>query len=691
MSMWIPNSIKGWLFILFSAFSLSSCAEREEPYQSLGWDRLGNPEDYIEIPAIPAPEGSAVKVSASCFAEFGTRTRLGTDGASIIWMAGDCFRAQFRKGDQYLFADFVMEEKEGETGMFSTSSSLDGSDFICIYPGFSKSSLSKINGERIFRVSLPPVQPAMEGGFAEGLNAAMAVTGKIGAETALTFHNIPAMLKFRLSGDVVSRVKTVRLTTLGAIAGDAAVFNNGGTPALFANRFKEDVPSQSVTLTGSFKPGVDYYMVVWPKVMEGFEMEFSDEEGHSTTLRSRKTISLRRSTVTDLGTIRLEDDFKGAPPVSMDPVLYRKASAGKKPVTIAVIPEGFTVNELDQYERLAKAGIDFLFDTEPYRSYADHFNVYILKVASEGSGGNVTDGNGKVLIQSGCYFGTGWGENSYGDMRADDSRVFTFVSTNCQDIREGLHSINEVPVIMIVNDSRHAGRAIIWNSGRSYCMLSTCFGGNLCWRYPALVPNSESDPAAGYHDTTEEEYEELGRFNPGNWRNTLIHEFGHTFARLRDENWSSPVYANTSQIAEYQHWSVPFGLNISTTYTNPPWQVFLDRRKDMAACNGHYDRIGVFQGGAGALFGCWRSERASCMIDDRPYFSAWQRYLIVKRIMTLSGDLDSFSYDGWLSRDVTTDPLRDAATRTGAGESFLSMDARYYPEAGHVPPALLKD
>jgi hypothetical protein len=52
------------------------------------------------------------------------------------------------------------------------------------------------------------------------------------------------------------------------------------------------------------------------------------------------------------------------------------------------------------------------------------------------------------------------------------------------------------------------------------------------------------------------------------------------------------------------------------------------------------------------------------MMDNRQYFSAWQRYLIVKRIMTLSGDLASFSFDSWLAKDVTIDPLRDLETRS---------------------------
>ena len=64
------------------------------------------------------------------------------------------------------------------------------------------------------------------------------------------------------------------------------------------------------------------------------------------------------------------------------------------------------------------------------------------------------------------------------------------------------------------------------------------------------------------------------------------------------------------------------------------------------------------------MFGTWRSEKTSCMIDNRQYFSAWQRYLIVKRIFTLAGEESSFSFEKWLENDVTFDPVRDAATRS---------------------------
>ena len=53
-------------------------------------------------------------------------------------------------------------------------------------------------------------------------------------------------------------------------------------------------------------------------------------------------------------------------------------------------------------------------------------------------------------------------------------------------------------------------------------------------------------------------------------------------------------------------------------------------------------------------------------MDHRQYFNAWSRYLIAKRIMTLSGDGGEFNFNYWMLHDDPTDPLRDnLGTRSG--------------------------
>ncbi len=92
--------------------------------------------------------------------------------------------------------------------------------------------------------------------------------------------------------------------------------------------------------------------------------------------------------------------------------------------------------------------------------------------------------------------------------------------------------------------------------------------------------------------------------------------------------------------------------------------MLLDAKENLVLQDSRYDRIGRFQGANVYLFNSWRSEKISCMIDNRTYFSTWQRYLIVQRILNLAGESSSLTLASFLAKDDPTDPLRDGATPT---------------------------
>ena len=113
-------------------------------------------------------------------------------------------------------------------------------------------------------------------------------------------------------------------------------------------------------------------------------------------------------------------------------------------------------------------------------------------------------------------------------------------------------------------------------------------------------------------------------------------------------------------------WTVPFGLNVSASYSSVGWQELLDLQTTWAATDAHYNRMGKYQGGDTYMLNRWRSEQISCMIDNRFYFSTFQRELIVKRIMSLAGD--TFTLDSFKSKEVTTDPVRDMISSSVMGK-----------------------
>lgn len=367
-------------------------------------------------------------------------------------------------------------------------------------------------------------------------------------------------------------------------------------------------------------------------------------------------------------------------------VTYMNHSAGIKSVPLVILPDGFVKEDLPTFRSRAIECIETLFSVEPYKSYRDYFSVYIIEVPSDESGASITDGAGNIITKVNSYFETRWGADSYGDMRANDVKLRQIASI-CPDITNGDHTIAEVPIALIVNDSRYGGICISDSFGNAYCIIPYSYSGEtISWSYPASEAASNVDDSQGYRTVPSSELSEMG-ICYGNWKNIFVHEFGgHAFGRLADEYWYSSNSA-FSQVVTGHSFSIPFGLNISGSYYEVPWQELLDNQLELVSRDPHYSRMGIYQGGDVCMFGRWRNERISCMIDNRLYFSAWQRYLITKRIMTLSGCIDEFSFDSWVTKDNTADPVRDNRSSNTISSSVSGV---VHQEELLLPPVLIE-
>lgn len=642
---------------------------------------LANP--VTNIKTLPGP---SVSITATGSVE--TKSHLEMNGtgnfAKVIWDAGDEFEMYAVDGQVLRSATFTTTEG-GEKAVFSTTSSLptDTKAYAFYAPLSDKGS-----GKHViianpidfgFGIKIPAEQAATANGVAQGLNFAYAESADY--RDNLTFKNMLALVRIKMTGSIASSVKSVTLRGASSLAGDCMLVPAAdGTPVLtFSKSFTGDVASPTVTLTGTFEANKYYYFAVVPGTQSGFSLIFSDGEGHSTTKISTKPVTFARGEINDIPTVDLGNAFTDPATPSLETIKWNTASAGAaKPVTIAVVPDGFTTAEMPLYEMLAKAAMNTMFNVEPFKSYKEYFNVYIMKVASNESGARITDSESEAERNRQCYFESAWGKDDYDHMRANDEKVFNYVSTNCPDIGEGedKHTIDDVPVLIIINDTRYGGKNITYNIGRAYCMAPyTYSGGGLLWNYPNKEAISDSDPSQGVQNTPTERLAEVGT-NTGNWLNTMVHEFaGHCFGRLKDEYWYDSYSASADHIDTYDY-PVKFGLNVSVTYTNPSydkndtaggWQFLLNKKSTLAASNPLYNRIGVYQGAEVSILNRWRSERVSCMIDNRFYFSTFQRYLIVKRIMTLAGE--EFDEDSFWAKDVPIDPVRDIVSSSVMGES----------------------
>lgn len=664
-----------------AALTLFSCAKPQEivPEPEITSTLIDPWTSYdISSKVLPVP-GPETVVSAG-FSQ--TKSHINMNGgdnyAKVVWDSGDQFRMYgYNSG--------------WKSAVFSTSSSGDKVEFTtphvtpdatkihCIYAPQSGGIGLSGDPDFGFGLLIPEEQTAVANGVDQGLLYSYAQTAS--ATEDLSFKSMLALVRFKISGAAASEVTSVTLRGSVPLAKDCILVpSSDGTPEItFSKGFYGDEASTTVTLNGSFAANTWYYFAVAPGTHTSFSLVFSDGTKTCTKVAS-KTTTFNRGRITSLGEINLGSTLPNDS-YSDDPIKFMTASAGApKAVTLAVVPDGFTEGEMLKYEMLAKSAMNTLFSVEPYKTYKDYFNVYILKVASNESGARIKDGTPEEQ-QRDCYFQSAWGKDDYTTpetrMEANDNILFQFVEDNCPDILDGSHTIEEIPVLIIINDSRYGGINWTWSSGRAYCMAPYTYeGGGLAWSYSNSGNEavSDSDPSQGYGPVPAERWAEVGS-STGNWLNTMIHEYaGHCFARLGDEYWTQilpPESFLKEHRYDYLYSGVPFSLNVSVTYNNPGhddpgagpeyikegWQHLLDLKPTLVASNPLYNRIGVFQGAGTSILNRWRSERISCMMDNRFYFSTFQRELIVRRIMTLAGE--TFDWDDFLAKDVPEDPVRD--------------------------------
>jgi hypothetical protein len=214
--------------------------------------------------------------------------------------------------------------------------------------------------------------------------------------------------------------------------------------------------------------------------------------------------------------------------------------------------------------------------------------------------------------------------------------------------------LDNVGVFMLVNNTSYLRPVCDWeNNGRfvtpvglkpNWSDTASLWGfggtwGNYEWR------------DGGKHVLTDAELTELGyaRFGStwavdGDYRNECLHEgLGHGFTRLMDEYWyGDKVFPDCTygNVESYYHvLDVPMGWNISSSAMENPWKALDASREDLVKADARYGRIGTYEGGlSDVLRGVWRSEKVSVMMDNRPYFSTWQRALVYQRLMRVSGE-----------------------------------------------------
>jgi len=203
--------------------------------------------------------------------------------------------------------------------------------------------------------------------------------------------------------------------------------------------------------------------------------------------------------------------------------------ANDKRITIAILGDGFTANELPSFTTSAQSTINYLFSTSPYMEYKNYFNAYAVKVVSQESG-----------IK---HPGTAW------------------------DVTE--------PVFPVSNPNNYFGSSFDTGVHRCYSVYS---GTKITQVLAANVPDYDVVYILG--NTTQ--YGGCGGYYAfatldALANQILVHELGHSFAQLADEYWFAPgERINRTQVSDpatikWKNWLGINGVGIYPHAESPSW------------------------------------------------------------------------------------------------------------------------
>jgi len=212
----------------------------------------------------------------------------------------------------------------------------------------------------------------------------------------------------------------------------------------------------------------------------------------------------------------------------------------KNKVDVVILPEGYTDGEMDKFVADANRMIEALFETKPFSRHKENFNWYAVKVPSEESG---TDVPGEHL-----YKNTAFNSHFY---TFDTPRYLT--SQDMLSIHDAAAVVPYDHIYLLVNTDQYGG-------GGFYNFLSV-----------TSVDDRLSETV-------------------------FIHEFGHGFAGLADEYYTSDV-----AYSEYYNLKVePWEPNITTLVDfDSKWIEMVDKDipNPTPRASKYNDVVGVFEGG----------------------------------------------------------------------------------------------
>ncbi len=287
------------------------------------------------------------------------------------------------------------------------------------------------------------------------------------------------------------------------------------------------------------------------------------------------------------------------------------------------------------YRTVMEKAAEYLFAEEPYATYKDWFNIYMVNVVSE----NEIVGKNTALETS---FGAGT------HVQGNDTKCINYAKAAISESK-----LDEAMIVVMMNSTRYAGT---------------------CYMYSAANTGD-------YGSGTSISYFPIGTSDEA-FKQVLNHEAnGHGFAKLDDEYVSQGNGAVPSAYLEERYKPMEtLGWWKNTDYTSNAnevkWAHFL------ADPNYANEGLGIYEGASTYLTGMWRPTENSIMNENTGGFNAPSREAIYYRIHKLVNGADwVYEYDDF----VTYDAKNRTSTKSGR-PNYVEARTDFIPLA---PPVVV--
>ena len=259
-----------------------------------------------------------------------TRTTLGPqseDGSyPVLWNDGDAIAiqpygeykaGQHKKftttiaGGTAAFAEFTLAAGEGDI-----ETSPEG--YFAFYPYDRLITITTYSfGQIEFKYTVPSEQTAVAGSFQSGINPTIAYAKDL--KDGLYFTPLNVLVKFSLKGDVVPRLKSVKLKSenspayLSGEANTSVSFNQESgswAPVGSGDNYKSEPYVTLVAGDEPFQANTDYYMVLHnsqSNLQRDFTLTFTDESDKTYVKKGYGISNLDMGLIVNLGEIDLTD------------------------------------------------------------------------------------------------------------------------------------------------------------------------------------------------------------------------------------------------------------------------------------------------------------------------------------------------------------------------------------------------